>query len=143
MAFYIEELEPDFKSWLSIRPTKKEVGMLFRNDREKSGINIPRDNHDISRELGHVEVKGRSSDVATFRAGIANKTRNFFARVAEFQEIWTNRLHVCIAAAMLGREAHCWPNNYWKNQAMFDYSIRGRYPNAHFEADGCQSQIPQ
>lgn len=47
-----------------------------------------------------------------------------------FQKIETNRLHIAILAAILGRNVDIYDNNYGKVSSIYEHSMRGIYPNA-------------
>jgi exopolysaccharide biosynthesis predicted pyruvyltransferase EpsI len=79
----------------------------FRTDRESMGHAVPADNMDVS-------LWGGSSD-----GGMLLRT------VAEYRTVHTDRAHVAICAARLGKETHVYPNNYHKVRGIFEYSLRG------------------
>ena len=56
----------------------------------------------------------------------------FFDALRPYEEIRTDRLHVCIASCLLGKKVHLHPGAYFKNRAVFDSSIRGNFANASF-----------
>jgi exopolysaccharide biosynthesis predicted pyruvyltransferase EpsI len=92
------------------------TGYFYRTDREASGsITIPPDNDDIS-------LKGTHLSPIT----------PFFDAISRYRIIHTDRLHVAIAACLLGKELHFYPGAYFKNKAVFRSSIEGRYENVHF-----------
>ncbi len=49
--------------------------------------------------------------------------RQFFAELAKYSAVRTDRVHVAIAAAMLGRKVTLYPNAYHKNAAIFRSSL--------------------
>jgi len=49
----------------------------------------------------------------------------------QYKEINTDRLHIAICAALLGKTVNLFPNSYYKNKAVFDYSL-SRFPNVFF-----------
>lgn len=107
----------------AIGSIKKEagrgVGYFFRTDKESAGrIKIPETNCDLS-------MKGTQYSGADA----------FFSEVARYEVIYTDRLHIGIAACLLGRELHLFPGSYFKNRAIFDSSIRGRFSNAFYHDD--------
>lgn len=53
----------------------------------------------------------------------------FFELVGRFDEIFTDRLHVAIAGAMLGKSVRLLDGNYGKNRGVFDGSLRSNYAN--------------
>ncbi|MFQ1699283.1 polysaccharide pyruvyl transferase family protein [Loktanella agnita] len=108
MAFYLEP-KP--------RLISKSVGYLFREDREKTDIPIPKNNRDVSNEGTHI-----------------SDAEEFFDIVGTYRVIYTNRLHVAIAAALLGREVHMFPNKTGKLQAVYESSLRPFFPKVKFHS---------
>ncbi|MDT8344762.1 MAG: hypothetical protein RQ752_10055 [Thermohalobaculum sp.] len=107
MAFF---LAPD-----PVTPVR-ETGVFMRTDRERAGAApSPPGNRDISAE-------GRQD----------TPVAGFFAAVGAARTIWTDRLHVAIAGALLGREVHLFPNSYFKNEAVFRTSLAPHFPNVRF-----------
>jgi hypothetical protein len=47
------------------------------------------------------------------------------------KRVVTDRLHIAIAGALLGLEVELHPNSYYKNRAVYDYSLR-RFSNVRF-----------
>ena len=83
-------------------------------------------------------VPGRGryrSDVSKLCAfGTATKAQSFFSAsrmvqtVGKFEEIHTDRLHVAIAAGLLGKRTFLYDNSYYKCRAVHAASLRD-YPN--------------
>jgi exopolysaccharide biosynthesis predicted pyruvyltransferase EpsI len=107
MAFSIGEISS---------PTGRGRGHFFRTDQESAKrIDIPPDNLDLS-------LKGRHwSDI-----------HPFVEEVAKYSAIYTDRLHVAIAACLLGKEVHLYPGSYFKNRAVYMSSMKGCFHNVHF-----------
>ncbi len=98
--------------------TGEGTGSFFRTDPESSGrVEIPDGNCDLSCEGDH----RRAIDP-------------FFDRIAAFRVIRTDRLHVAIAACLLGRELHFYPGSYFKNRAVFLSSMEGRFEGVTFHS---------
>ena len=110
MAFYLDHL----------KGTKgKGIGFFFRRDRESAQrLTIPACNNDLNAKGCHTTCPGA-----------------FVAAVDEFSIVHTDRLHVAIAACLLGKELHLYPGSYFKNRAVFNSSMKGRFPNVHFHED--------
>jgi exopolysaccharide biosynthesis predicted pyruvyltransferase EpsI len=86
----------------------------FRTDVEALDRPLPEDNRDLSRE------------------GYAKSSLDLLVAVlSEHDRVATDRLHIAIAGALLGREVVLYPNIYYKNQAVYEYSL-ARFPNVHF-----------
>lgn len=100
---------------------------VFRLDGEATGIAIPPDNADLS---------------TIFMYGVAPKpvachaTRSLLATLDRFDEVRTNRLHVGISAALLGKRVLLHANNYYKIRAIYEFSLRDRYPNVVWMGEG-------
>ncbi|GAA3541903.1 hypothetical protein AFL01nite_25540 [Aeromicrobium flavum] len=53
----------------------------------------------------------------------------FFDIVGRFEELYTDRLHVAIAGAMLGKSVFLLEGNYGKSEGVFRGSLAAHYPN--------------
>ena len=51
--------------------------------------------------------------------------------MSNYDKIFTNRLHLAIAGFLLNKEVHFYPNFYYKNEAVYDYSLK-KYNNITF-----------
>lgn len=92
------------------------VGYMFRWDSEApKNQPIPKGNVDIS--------TGGKTDTPI---------DGFLSHVARFETVHTNRLHVGIAAALLGRDTHLYANGYGKNRAIYEQSLRPYFANVRF-----------
>lgn len=92
----------------SFKQDKKGEGTLnaFRSDCESVLKFIPESNIDISYN------------------GYATKPLNeFLDAITKFEQINTDRLHVAITAVLLGKRVNLFPNSYFKNKAVYDYSL--------------------
>ncbi|GGI77422.1 hypothetical protein GCM10007978_13840 [Shewanella hanedai] len=91
----------------------------LRLDEERSDIDIPVENMDMS---------------ALFSLGTKTKATNFYAaqqflsHLDVFEQMVTNRLHVCIASTLLGKQVIFLDNSYFKNRAVFERSM-GEFNN--------------
>jgi exopolysaccharide biosynthesis predicted pyruvyltransferase EpsI len=80
----------------------------FRTDAERRfGRQVPEDNEDLS--------------------AVADSLDAFLARIARVSEVHTDRAHVLIAAALLGRRARYAESNYHKVRAIAEWALAG-YP---------------
>jgi exopolysaccharide biosynthesis predicted pyruvyltransferase EpsI len=56
----------------------------------------------------------------------------FFLRsISRFSVVRTDRLHIAIGAALLGKQVELFSNGYFKNQAVYDFSLKS-LPNIEF-----------
>ncbi|WP_376087627.1 polysaccharide pyruvyl transferase family protein [Roseomonas sp. CCTCC AB2023176] len=100
---------------------------VFRLDGEATGIAIPPDNADLSR----IFMYGVSPKPVAYHSA-----RSLMAMLDRFDEVRTNRLHVGISAALLGKRVLLHANNYYKIRAIYEYSLRDRYPNVIWMGEG-------
>jgi len=104
-AFYNEFLQTS---------TGKGVLNTFRSDKESILKTLPRLNSDISYN------------------GYATKPLNELIDVLQkYEQVNTDRLHIAICATLLGKQVRLFPNSYYKNKAVFDYSLK-KFPNISF-----------
>lgn len=100
------------------------VASVFRTDRESKLGSVPPDNLDISRSWdGDFWNDVRFAHAATTCMA---------AYLARYEAVETDRLHVAILAAFLGKKVCLFANSYFKNRAIFDSSLASRFPNVSF-----------
>jgi hypothetical protein len=92
----------------------------FRLDGEATDIERPPDNIDLSQVFAF--------GVAPLPVAL-HGARSMLGTLAKFDEIRTNRLHVAVSAALLGKPTQFFPNNYYKCRAVWEYSMQDRFPN--------------
>ena len=89
----------------------------FRTDTESLLLAQPESNNDLSYD------------------GYAKKPLDgLFETIKRYERVDTDRLHIAIGATLLGKQVRLFPNSYYKNKAVFDYSLK-RYPNISFVED--------
>jgi len=92
----------------------------FRTDGEKTNIEIPDNNFDLSELLSLGIYNEEICDYVVYK---------LFSIIKEFDLIRTNRLHIAVSCALLGKEVEFYPNNYFKCEAIYKYSLEGEYPS--------------
>jgi exopolysaccharide biosynthesis predicted pyruvyltransferase EpsI len=102
----------DYSRW---RGSGRGVLNAFRTDKEAPRWRIPKDNHDLS--------WGPDDEGAVLLAGLA-----------PYDLVHTNRAHIGIASAMMGKEVHLYPSIYHKQLGIYEYSLR-HFPNVHWHSD--------
>jgi len=101
---------PDMAFWNDVSgfdSSGRGILNAFRTDVE--GLGTARqtpDNRDLSLEHDHT-----------------GSPRAFFDAIARYSIVRTDRAHIAIAAAMLGRKVMMFPNAYHKNEALFNSSL--------------------
>ena len=89
----------------------------FRIDCEKTNISIPSNNVDVSKKFENCGFMSNLSIAKT-------TTDNVFKYLSPYDIIKTNRLHIAIAGALLGKQVMMYANSYYKNRAVYDYSLK-------------------
>lgn len=92
----------------------KGILNAFRRDKESMLNYVPNANGDLSYN------------------GYATKPLDeLINSLKQYEEINTDRLHIAICATLLGKKVNLFPNSYYKNKAVFDYSLK-KFPNISF-----------
>ena len=86
----------------------------FRLDKESMLRILPEPNNDLS--YNGYATKPLSELIDTLQ---------------RYKQINTDRLHIAIGATLLGKQVKLFPNSYYKNKAVFDYSLK-KFPNISF-----------
>ncbi|WP_338663236.1 polysaccharide pyruvyl transferase family protein [Pararoseomonas sp. SCSIO 73927] len=97
----------------------------FRADIEKTSMTGGPGNIDISNVF----------KTGTFKKKVRGGTYMFLRFIQSCGSIATNRLHVGIGSAIMGTKATLYDNSYGKISAVYDYSLKDRYPGVEFAAD--------
>ena len=95
----------------------------FRTDAERSAIPVPADNLDLS---SLVYFGTRDANVCHTGALHLLRYLNLF------DEVWTNRMHLAIGAAVLGKRVKFHANSYFKNRAVYEFSMLDRFPDVEW-----------
>jgi len=119
MSGYFKTIVYKLKKKLNMTPTGK-VLIAFRVDCERTSDSVPKNNVDISSVL---ELGACQKDLAYLSA------YNFLTEINAFEEIHTNRLHIAIGAALLGKQVKLYANNYYKIRAIYEYSFKDKFDN--------------
>lgn len=111
MAFYIDVPEK-YKN-----KSSSGICNCFRTDVEKTSIKIPQNNNDLSVTLY------RPNCTSNPRV-IYNIVCSIFDYLSKYNEINTNRLHISISGLLLNKKVNLYPNNYYKNKAIYDFTMK-------------------
>jgi exopolysaccharide biosynthesis predicted pyruvyltransferase EpsI len=55
----------------------------------------------------------------------------FLQSIDQFSLVRTDRLHLAIGASLLGKQVELYSNDYFKNRAVYDFSLKS-FPNVRF-----------
>jgi len=103
-----------FYNIFPLAPYGKRSLNVFRLDKESALKKIPGNNIDLSSN------------------GYAKKPLNELINfLKKYKKINTDRLHIAIAATLLGKRVKLFANSYYKNEAVFNYSLR-KFRNINF-----------
>ncbi len=102
------------------RATLGPVLNVFRLDGERTDIELPPHNVDLSAVFSY----------GVGPEAVANHTASrLLSTLNQFDEIRTNRLHIAISSAILGKLVKFYTNSYYKNGSVYEYSMKDRFPN--------------
>jgi exopolysaccharide biosynthesis predicted pyruvyltransferase EpsI len=128
MAFLLSKTE--FQDYLM---NGKGIANCYRTDKESARtFDMPDDNLDIS-----LSWNGELWHRPDFTK---NVTHNLASYMSTFETIKTDRLHVAILAAIIGKKVELYPNNYYKIKAVFEYSIKDAFDNLVLIEDPIQNE---
>lgn len=108
MAFYLSEPFPAFSF--------------------KVSQNGPRDFFRLDREQHSQSQYGSGNQDISAKGNYLTPIPSFLRAVRAASYVSTDRLHVAIAACLLGIPCDLYPGNYFKNRAIYLSSIDGHYP---------------
>lgn len=106
--------------WLGQRDGASVLN-CFRTDEEAAGWSIPEDNLDASSVFSSAD--GRYGEADAILSG-----GRLVRYINRFRVVNTDRLHVGIAGALLGKQVNLYVNNYYKITAVYETSLQ-RFPN--------------
>ncbi|NJL87776.1 MAG: hypothetical protein HC886_20175 [Leptolyngbyaceae cyanobacterium SM1_1_3] len=92
----------------------------FRKDIESTSIEIPEDNIDVSYIFAFYDFS---------EGAVQEVVQRMLRFLNNFEIVNTNRLHICIASALLGKKVNFYANSYYKNESVYNFSIKDRLPN--------------
>ncbi len=90
----------------------------FRQDKESLRKALPSRNVDLS---FHLYEPGWTPEI------VGRVSANLLKCLNQFSAIHTDRLHICIAATLLNKRVYFHPNNYFKNDSVYHYSLKPHF----------------
>lgn len=103
----------------------------FRKDVEGRDFKKPAGNIDLS----YVYSYGTHS-----REAVYTSAYDFLRFIDRYTTVNTDRLHVCIGAALLGKYVNFYANDYYKCEEIYEYSLR-RFPNVSWRGAAIPADI--
>ena len=95
---------------------------VIRTDKEKKS-------HEWDEDIHPVDIS-RAFSMGTKREAYANCAAWYFLKfIDDYDTVKTDRLHVGIAATMLGKRTYLYSNSYFKTSAIFNHSIKNNFNN--------------
>jgi exopolysaccharide biosynthesis predicted pyruvyltransferase EpsI len=118
----VRAIVKDFQDFSALARNEKQHTVLnvYRADIEKTDIEIPAGNIDLSLRFEYGLLSRPLTDYMTSQV---------FAYLNHYDTIRTNRLHICIAGALLGKSVELHANNYFKIRAVYEHSLKEAFPN--------------
>lgn len=99
---------------------------VFRSDGESTGL------YDRNFSVNDISLSW-NGDIWASPKFCEYVTKSLAAYIAPYETVCTDRLHIGILSAFLGKKVRLLPNSYFKNQAIFDHSLSRRFSNVMFE----------
>ena len=120
MAFNLGDLQKKFSN--DENKNIYKIGNFFRTDIESKNKNLQsiKNNVDLSKKYIYDYTMSNRNKVDKNTFDILNE-------VNKYQEINTDRLHIAIAGSLLGKKTNMYQNNYFKNKAVYEHSIKNRF----------------
>jgi exopolysaccharide biosynthesis predicted pyruvyltransferase EpsI len=100
------------------------VLVAWRGDSEQSPLRKEPAEGDLSNTFS---PKAKRHTLERFRLS----AHFFLQSINRFSSVRTDRLHVAIGAALLGKNVDLYSNDYFKNRAVYDFSLKS-FPNVRF-----------
>ena len=95
------------------------IGYFYREDKESAGmLELDNTNNDISHKGNHY-----------------TPVKDFFSEIDNYETVYTDRLHVAIAAVLLKKKLHWYPGNYFKSEAVYKSSVKEHYESVNFHSE--------
>lgn len=109
-----------------IEPVEDDYDLICLRDDRESAIS-----RNLRRSILNEAVNPLVMDISK-----RGSFKDFVSTIANADRVYTDRLHVAILAAILGKETLLIGNRYHKNRGVYEYSLR-RFPwVSYIEADG-------
>ncbi len=132
MAFHIKNIDK-YKNTSCVG-----VCNAFRVDNNERR-QFPKDNKDISADFRRpmfMKTWYTPDDVnIQVEENLTVAADNLFSYLSKFEEINTDRLHVGIAATLIGKTVNLYSGSYYKVAGVYDFSMRGRFNNVTYHMD--------
>ena len=120
--YILQSLRFDYSRLITQFKSTKSSQTLnsYRTDYERTNLKLPKNNFDITAKFGALTFTPKNALRITY---------TLLKYINKFEIINTNRLHIAISGALLGKPVNFYPNSYWKNKAIYFYSLENQYPN--------------
>ena len=120
MAFNLTNMKDDL--FYQVDKNKYEVGNFYRTDKESKYNRNIKDNVDLS-------LKYLYDSSMRNKEKVNKNTLDIFKEVNKYKVINTDRLHIAVAGTLLNKKTNMYQNNYYKNKAVYEQSIKNKYNN--------------
>ncbi|WGM88491.1 MAG: polysaccharide pyruvyl transferase family protein [Candidatus Bathyarchaeum tardum] len=103
--------------------------ICLRTDKESRGIPEIETSKRLLKETSLAQVSKNKLLIKDL--SVIGNFNDFIRLIGTSKQVYTDRLHVAILATILGKETFLYPNSYYKNKGVYEYSL-SRYPNVTF-----------
>ena len=104
------------KKILSLKLSTIRTLNIMRTDAEKTDIQIHADNIDLSNFINY-------DPLMTDEKTVKKTTVDIITFISKFKTVHTNRLHMAIVSAIIGKKVYFYNNSYYKNSEIYKYSL--------------------
>jgi exopolysaccharide biosynthesis predicted pyruvyltransferase EpsI len=107
--------------------------ICFRTDRESTLFRKTRDLMQLSKKR-IIDLRQSKKRMVVGDISLLNDFRDFVNLIEGSRKVFSDRLHVAILATILGKDTILYPNSYYKNKGVYEFSL-SKYPNLKFVED--------
>jgi len=104
--------------------------ICFRTDKESAIFRKTRDLIQLS-EKAIIDLRQSKKRIVAGDISLLDDFRDFVNLIEGSRKVFTDRLHVAILATILGKDTILYPNSYYKNKGVYEYSL-SKYSNLKF-----------
>lgn len=121
LTFFLDR--EHFKEYF--KDSSGELHVLRTDGESTHAVEVPPQNIDISLSW--------NGDIWTSPDFCRHVTHSLAAFIAPYESVVTDRLHVSILSAFLGKKVTLLSNQYFKNQAIYEHSLKENFPKMEFK----------
>lgn len=110
--------------------SKKDLDIIAKPSPESYVLIAPRTDKESA--VNWEKLKAQKSKGIVLKDAIYTKNiADYITLVSNATTVYTDRLHVAILSAILGKKTYMYPNSYYKNKGVYEFSLY-KFPNIDF-----------